>query len=528
MIKTDIILPYRYNESSVKKSICERLPISYHEIGEIRILKRELVVKDGSSPVYKTTVAFSSAIDKEEGLLKIRNKVSRYDEDVLTVKHSYFTKRPVVVGAGPSGLFAALMLAESGARPIILERGLKVDERSKKIALFNTLGMLDTECNVQFGEGGAGTYSDGKLKTGSRDRYKLKVLYEFIAGGADASIAYSSGAHLGTDKLPGIVKSLREKIISLGGEFIFSAKLTDICIKDGSLVGITYVKDGEDTYLECDTVLLATGHSARDTFRMLKSKGISMRQKSFGIGMRLEHPREYINKIVYRDSASLIEETASYHLVTHLPGGRSVYSFCMCPGGQVVAATSDEGAIVTNGMSEYKRDAENSNAAILVSVSPTDFGSDDPLAGVELQEKIERGAYRVSGSYKAPAVRLGNLLEGTPQTVASAVNPSYPLGVVAADPKDYMPEYIPLSIGGAMADFDAWLPGYLYRDAILTGPETRTTSPVCIERGEDGSAVGYIGIYPVGEGAGYAGGIVSSAVDGIKIAEKIIEKHIKI
>ena len=526
MIKTDLVLPYGYNHDTVKKAISSHLPIDKGEIGEVRIIRRELVVKDGQSSSYKATVAFSAGSDKEEGLLKIRNKVKIADEDLFYPKRSNFEKRPVVVGAGPSGLFAALTLAESGARPIVIERGLEVEERAKRIELFGTLGILDTECNVQFGEGGAGTYSDGKLKYGAKDKYKRKVLEEFIEGGADESIAYSTSAHLGTDKLPGIVKKLRNKIISFGGDFIFSAKLTDLTLKDGEITAISYEKDGDSVTLECDTLILATGHSARDTIAMLKEKGLVMKAKGFGIGMRIEHPREYINRIVYRDSADVIKETASYHLVTHLDSGRSVYSFCMCPGGQVVAATSEEGAIVTNGMSEYARKADNSNAAILVSVTPEDFGSYDPLAGIELQRKIERAAYAISGSYKAPSIRLGDLLSKETSSSDGSVKPSFPLGTIPSSPYDYLPEYIPSSIKAAMPDFDAWLPGYLYPDAILTGPETRTTSPVRIEREADGCASGFVGIYPTGEGAGYAGGIVSSAVDGIKMAELAIEKHL--
>ena len=526
MIKTDLLLPYGYSAETVKETVASHLPIAKDEIKEIRILKRELIVKDGQPPVYKSTVAFSTSLEKEEGLLKIRNKVARADEEEFTVARSEFASRPVVAGAGPAGLFAALTLAESGACPIVIERGLGVDERAKKIELFNRLGILDTECNVQFGEGGAGTYSDGKLKTGAKDKYKRKVLAEFIAGGADETVAYSTSAHLGTDKLPAIVKAIREKIISLGGEFVFSAKLTDVITKDGILSAVSYEKDGETVTLETDTLILAIGHSARDTITMLRDKGLPMRAKGFGIGMRIEHPREHINRIVYRESADIVNETASYHLVTHLPSGRSVYSFCMCPGGQVVAATSEQGGIVTNGMSEYARMADNSNAALLVSVTPEDFGSDDPLAGIELQRRIERAAFAISGSYKAPAVRLGDLLDGHIGDTLST-KPSYPVGTVVADPREYMPDFIPESIACAMPDFDAWLPGYMLADATLTGPETRTTSPVRIERDETGCAQGFVGIYPTGEGAGYAGGIVSSAVDGIRMAEKAIQKHKK-
>ena len=525
MLKTDVYLPYRYNTEVLKEAICEKLPIAPREISEIRILKRELVVKDGGAPVYKSTVAFSADRLKETGLLKIRNKVFKYEEEVFSSPCVSIPHRPVVVGAGPAGLFAALALAESGAYPIIIERGLPVEERVKKIALFNTLGILDTESNVQFGEGGAGTYSDGKLKVGARDKYKLRVLREFVEAGADEIIEYSNTAHLGTDKLPGIVRYIREKIISLGGEFIFSAKLTDINIRDGSLKAITYDKDGESVTVDSDTVILATGHSARDTLTMLRERGLPMTAKGFGIGVRIEHPREYINKIVYRDAFDKIEETASYHLVTHLDNGRSVYSFCMCPGGTVVAATSEEGGIVTNGMSEYSRMADNSNAALLVSVTPEDFGSDDPLSGIEFQRAIEKRAYSLSSSYKAPAMRLADLLSEDRATELTDVTPSYPIGTVRASVDDYLPRFASESLRRAIDNFDAWLPGYRFGGAVLTGPETRTTSPVRIERTEAGYAVGAVGVYVAGEGAGYAGGIISSAVDGLRIAEKLIEKY---
>ena len=526
MIKTDLVLPYRYSTDTVKEAISEHLPVGKNEINEIRLLKRELIIKDGKTPLYKTTVAFSVSPEREAGLLKIKKRVSLFESEVFSPKQSHFDKRPIVAGAGPAGLFAALTLAESGARPIVIERGLPVDERREKINTFSKLGVLDTDCNVQFGEGGAGTYSDGKLKTGAKDKYKYKVLGEFIEGGADGNIMYSSSAHLGTDKLPGIVKAIRQKIISLGGEFIFLAKLTDVTAKDGALVGVKYEQGGETFELDTDTLILAIGHSARDTVYHLKEKGLQMKAKGFGIGMRIEHPREYINKIIYRDAAPEIAESASYHLVTHLPSGRSVYSFCMCPGGEVVAATSESGAIVTNGMSEYARMADNSNAALLVSVTPDDFGSDDPLAGIELQRRIERRAYSLSGSYKAPAVKLSTLQTGKGSGF-SGVAPSYPIGVIEALPNEYMPSYISESITAAMPDFDEWLSGYYYPDAVLTGPETRTTSPIRIERGVDGCAPEFSGIYPTGEGAGYAGGIVSSAVDGIKMAEKAIQKHQK-
>ena len=521
MLKTDITLGMKYKSEDLKNAISNRLGIDKTEIFDEHLVRRTLDLSVSGEPCYRATVAFSVSAEREAGLLKMRKKVAREEALLFTPPPFSADFRPVVVGAGPAGLFAALTLAESGARPIVLERGLPAEERAKKIKLFESLGILDTECNVQFGEGGAGTYSDGKLKMGARDKYKMKVIDEFISAGATEDIAYSSTAHLGTDRLPSIVSNIRKKIESLGGEVYFGTRLTDIEIREGSLASITYERGGERVTEPCRALLLATGHSARDTVRMLFKSGLKMTPKGFGIGVRIEHPREYINSIVYRESAPEIEESATYHLVTHLTGGRSVYSFCMCPGGSVVAAASEEGGIVTNGMSEHARMADNSNAALLVSVTPSDFPSDTALGGIELQEKIERGAYSLLDSYRAPVTRLSGLFGADIAPVGTL--PSYPRGCEPMPLESYLPTFVTEALGAAISDFDAWLPGYAFGDAVLTGPETRTTSPLRIERDpETLEALGAHGVYPVGEGAGYAGGIISSATDGIRVAERLI------
>ncbi len=524
MIKTDLTVKIGYNTEDIKDALLSALPIFRTEISEIRIIKRSLNLTDKNDIHYKMTVGVSLSPEREAGLLKMRKKVFACEDYSLDIPKSTLKARPVVVGSGPCGLFAALTFAEAGASPIILERGLPVEERAKKVELFSNLGILDPECNIQFGEGGAGTYSDGKLKSGAYDKYKMKILREFVNSGADEEILYSNTAHVGTDKLSGIIKNIREKIISLGGEFIFSARLVDIKCSDLSVTCAVYEKGGELFEIPTDSIILATGHSARDTYEMLSKKNIPMESRGFGIGLRIEHPREYINKLVYGENYPIELESASYHLVTHLDSGRSVYSFCMCPGGSVVAATSETEAVVTNGMSEHARMGENSNAAFLVSVTPRDFESDSPLAGFDLQRKIERAAYKLTNSYKAPATTMQSFKDKAKPTSLGNVAPSYKNGVELFSPEEYLPSYITSSLREAISHFDAWMPGFDYADALLTGPETRSTSPVRILRDENYECQALKGLYPAGEGAGYSGGIISSAVDGIKCAEAILQK----
>lgn len=525
MIKTDIKLPISYTSENIREALASRLPLTNDETRDFTIVRRALNVKDKGDIHYDMTVAVSLSEERERGLLNMRKKVRSHVIPELTIPESRLAERPLVVGAGPAGLFAALTLALSGARPIVIERGESVDEREVSVNRFNTFGVLNPESNIQFGEGGAGTFSDGKLKYGSPDEYKMFVLRELAAAGGDEDITYSVGAHLGTDKLKEIVKNVRKRIIDLGGEFRFSARLDRLILKGERVVGASVTEKNGNTYdISADIIILAIGHSARDTFRTLKEQGVLMTPRGFGIGMRIEHPREYINELVYGKGYSSDLGTASYHLVTHLDNGRSVYSFCMCPGGEVVAATGNEGCIVTNGMSEYHRMADNSNAAYLVSVTPEDFGSDDPLAGFGLQEKIERAAYVLTEKYKAPYTRMEEFLQGATPSSIGSTKPSYRRGVEIISPESYLPSYVTDSLRLAMRDFDKWMPGILYPDSPMIGPETRTTSPVRIERSEFYEA-SLQGLYPIGEGAGYAGGIVSSARDGVMVAMSVLDRQ---
>lgn len=528
MIKTSLKIPYNYTHETIMSALSLHIPVSREEIRELKIIKRSLNISDKTNIHYDMTVGIELSAEREAGLLKMKKKVSKAPELSLKIPTPRLPTRPVIIGAGPAGLFAALLLAEAGAKPIIYERGLSVDERAAKVNAFKTLGILDPECNVQYGEGGAGTYSDGKLKLGALDKYNYKVLSLFVEVGAPEEILFSTGAHLGTDKLPGIVKKIREKIISLGGEIHFSTRLTSLKIKDNKIVGGTVEKDGKTLDFETNILILATGHSAHDVFRLLRDSRAVLEPRGFGIGLRIEHPREYIDDIVYGKDRPSDIGTASYHLVTHLKNGRSVYSFCMCPGGEVVTAASEQGGIVTNGMSEYNRMAANSNAAFLVSVTPDDFGSSDPLAGLELQRKIEQSAYQIAGAnYKAPATTMHAFTNNEKTADFASVKPSYSIGVEKIAPEKYLPSFVTDSLRAAIYDFDDWMHGFYYPDAVLTGPETRTTSPIRVVRDEGGEALGISGLYPIGEGAGYSGGIVSSARDGLIIAEKMLKKHQK-
>ena len=452
--------------------------------------------------------------------------------------------RPVVVGTGPAGLFAALYLARAGLRPLVLERGGSVEERTRAVEAFNAGAELDLATNIQFGEGGAGTFSDGKLTTGTKSPLARHVLQWFVDAGAPADILTDAMPHIGTDYLVRVVRTMREEIESLGGEVRFHAQLVGLDIADGALVAVR-VRDaaGVEERIEAGECVLACGHSARDTFAMALDAGLHLEQKPFSMGVRIEHLQRDIDRAQYgaaADHAAL--GPAPYKLVAHLPNGRSAYTFCMCPGGQVVCAASEEGGIVVNGMSRYARDGENANAALLVDVRPSDFGADDALAGCRLQHGVERAAFELAraaggAAYQAPAQTVGDFLAGECGNPSARVTPSYARGVAWADLHACLPDFVSESIELALPELDRRLRGFADADAVLTGVETRSSSPVRIVRGVDYQAVldgagasagdcaaaGASGIFPAGEGPGYAGGIMSAAVDGLRAAHALVE-----
>jgi len=525
---TELKLRLDHAEGAVEAALLKRLGIAAQDLIGFTVFRR------GVDARKKSAIALIYTLDidvKNENVLLKRLKDDRNVSLAPDTTYRFVTHappsspRPVVIGTGPCGLLAALVLAQMGFRPIIFERGKVVRERTKDTWGLWRKSVLDPESNVQFGEGGAGTFSDGKLYSQIRDPQHRgrKVLTEFVKAGGPEEILYVAKPHIGTFRLVTIVESLREQIEALGGEYRFGSRVDDLDIEGangGRRVRGVMLADG--THVAADHVVLAVGHSARDTFAMLHARGVAIEAKPFSIGVRIEHPQSLIDRCRYGEGAGHpLLGAADYRLVHHGTSGRSVYSFCMCPGGTVVAAASEPGHVVTNGMSQYSRAERNANAGIVVGITPVDYPG-GPLAGIAFQRHWEERAFAAGGSnYKAPAQRVGDFLARKPSAALGDVVPSYRPGVTPADLADCLPDYAVEAIRAALPGFDKQIKGFALADAVMTGVETRTSSPIRIPRDDTLQSLNTRGLYPAGEGAGYAGGILSAGVDGIRIAEAV-------
>jgi len=518
---SDIRLRPEESEKLLKKKAARALGISPGDIENIKILKKSLDARKKSDIRRLYTLALELRVN-EAGVLSSNKKARPYAREEYIIPKARSEARPVVVGFGPAGMFAALILAEAGLKPIVLERGGDVDSRFRAIERFWESGELDTENNVQFGEGGAGTFSDGKLNTNTHDKRLGFVLEQFHRFGAHESVTYDAKPHMGTDVLRRVVKNLREHIISLGGELRFFTRFTGFETEGGRLCSIRAAGPGGDYSIDCAQLILAIGHSARDCFEYLHEKGVAMERKSFSMGLRIEHKQSDVGRAQYGEQWKILP-AADYKLNCRFPEGDSAYTFCMCPGGYVVAAASEAGGVVTNGMSYSGRAGENANSALLVSLSPGDFPGEGVLAGMYWQREIERRAFeRGGGNYFAPAQTVGDFLAKRPGRGPGSVKPSYRPGVVWCDLREVLPEKICSTLEKAIPELGRKLSFFLSPDAVLTAPETRSSSPVRILRGGSMESLSVAGLYPCGEGAGYAGGISSAAVDGIRVAEALI------
>lgn len=505
------------------KYVCNKFKINCFDIISWNISKKSIDARKKDDVHY----VFSIDIEvKDENKYKKFEPIKKYEFSKITVNRKS-TLNPVIVGAGPSGLFAGLILVQNGIKPIIIEQGKTVEERQKDVNNFTQNGILNKYSNVQFGEGGAGTFSDGKLTTGINNPLCRKVLEEFYNFGGPEQILYLSKPHIGTDNLVKIIHNMRKYIISKGGKFLFNEKVIDFNIKNGTIKSVIHQNtiNNSISEIETDSVILAIGHSARDTFEKLYEKGFLLEKKNFSVGVRIEHNQEMINKSQYGSITKLNLPPAEYKLACHLPNGRSCYTFCMCPGGTVMASSSDEKTIVTNGMSKFLRNGPNSNSALLVNVVPDDFKDTSPLAGIYFQKDLEEKAFKLGGNnYYAPIQRVEDYLKNIPSDHIGSVVPTYKPGIKLTDLNTILPNFVNDTLKYGILSFDKKLKGFANPDAILTGLETRSSSPVRIVRNENLNS-NILGVYPCGEGAGYAGGIMSAAVDGIKCAISLLERN---
>ena len=522
---SEIRLPLDHPPAALPAAVAARLGVAPADLRALSVFRRSHDARQASALCFIYSVDVT--LDDEAALLA-RCAGDQHVQPTPDMRYHFVGRapaqlatRPLIVGFGPAGIFAALVLAQSGFRPLVLERGKAVRERTQDTCGLWRRKVLNPESNVQFGEGGAGTFSDGKLYSQIKDpkHYARKVLEEFVKAGAPPEILYVSKPHIGTFRLVGMVEQMRHEIEQRGGEVRFQQRVTGLHIADGGVRGVT-LASGEE--LRGEHVILALGHSARDTFEMLYRAGVCLEAKPFSIGFRIEHPQSLIDRARLGPHAgNPLLGAADYKLVHHCRNGRSVYSFCMCPGGTVVAATSEPNRVVTNGMSQYSRNERNANAGIVVGITPLDYPG-GPLAGIDLQRRLEARAFELGGgTYEAPAQLVGDFLAGRPSTQLGSVVPSYQPGVRLTDLASALPDYATAAIREALPAFDRQLRGFAMPNAVLTGVETRTSSPLRITRGADCQSVNVKGLYPAGEGAGYAGGILSAAVDGIRVAEAV-------
>ncbi len=520
----------RINNLKIRKDLTE------YEVFETAIQKAHVkkedvlewhITRKSIDARKKDDVHYTYSVDilvKNERIYKKLEKVKEFKMPNISLKSS-LNSRPVIIGAGPAGLFAALTLVQNNIKPIIIEQGQPVEKRKESVATFLKTGKLNSSSNVQFGEGGAGTFSDGKLTTGIHSPFCKKVLEEFVYFGAPKQILYLSKPHIGTDNLIHIIKNMRNYIIQKGGTFLFDTKVIDFEIENHHIVNLHTINKQTEATIPTNHVILAIGHSSRDTFETLHKKGLFMESKNFSVGVRIEHLQKWIQEAQYGITTKLNLPPAEYKLAYHSPSGRSCYTFCMCPGGVVMASSSEENTIVTNGMSNFLRDGQNANSALLVNVTPDDFESNSPLAGIYFQKNLEEKAFSLGGrNYYAPVQRVEDFLKNQKSEHIGTVTPSYQPGFTLANLNDILPSFVSDTLKEGIQFFATKLHSFDHPDSILTGLETRSSSPVKIARNE--KLVSNIsGLYPCGEGAGYAGGIMSAAVDGIKCAIAILENN---
>lgn len=511
---------------ALRQAVAGRLGVRAGEVGSLELRKRSIDARrrDDVRLVYSVRVELPAARERE---LVARGRAAAPRDDAFSwpapPRHAP-AGRVVVVGAGCAGLFCALALARAGLAPLLVERGDDCARRTRVVAAHDATGALDPESNVQFGLGGAGTFSDGKLYTGTRARSHRAILETFVAGGAPREILWDSHPHVGSDLLPGVVDAIARQIEAAGGQLALRTRLVGLDVAAGRVRGVLLEHDGREERVASERVVLACGHSARDVFELLRASGAALERKTFAMGVRIEHPQADVDRALYgRFAGSPLLGAAPYKLAEHLPGGRSAFTFCMCPGGYVVSAASEPGGVCTNGMSLSGRDGQNANAGLLVNVTPADLPGDDVLAGVALQRASERAAFEAGGgAFVAPAQLVGDFLAGTPSTAGGAVRPTYPRGVAWGDVSGCLPPHVGDTLRAAIPRMARHLRGFDRPDAVLTAVEARSSSPVRVTRGPDGQSASVSGLFPAGEGAGYAGGIMSAAADGVRCAEQVV------